>query len=253
MSAEFINRDLKRLKTRFQYRNQNNSDSANGAIDNNFKQGRLGDCWFLATIKSITLNPKLKKILNSQIVQNSDGSITVELKGVGKKYTISKAELEGAKEYSSGDLDVRALEIAVDRYLMETNQRGLFRDKGRTDIEGDYTETALSILFDSKDYKNNYTKIKDCDDDTFNEILRKLQEGKNICCTVFTAYEEDYADIKAIGANNTSQALSGPHMYTVIGADDSFVYIANPWDTSLTFKVTIDEFRKAFYGISIFE
>ena len=109
--------------------------------------------------------------MNDSVKVNSDGSVTVTLKGVNKIYTISKEELESNIQLSSGDGDVRALEIAVNKYFEE--ERGV---RDRLDINGNWMTTAYTILVgdnniaDGKNnilqfYINGCERYKEIDDD----------------------------------------------------------------------------------------
>lgn len=57
--------------------------------------------------------------IKSAIKKNFWGGVSVNLKGVNKTYYISKSEIENAKHLSSGDEDVKAIELAVEHYRKE--------------------------------------------------------------------------------------------------------------------------------------
>lgn len=98
-------------------------------IDNNRKiisDGQIGqvnfagkgtDKWALPVIKAIwDENPN---IISDSIKQNPNGDLEITLKWVNKKYIITSAEIEKAKDsdkYSKWDDDVIALEIAIERF-----------------------------------------------------------------------------------------------------------------------------------------
>ena len=136
MKSKYIKRDLKPLYDRYDiaksgkntlYYDYNMSKSrkiivfpANGKIDSEFNQGKnVQDCWLISAIKSLSINSKGEKMLEDILSVDNNGNVTVQLKGVDKEYTISKEELEGANELAQGDLDVRAIEIAIRRYFYE--------------------------------------------------------------------------------------------------------------------------------------
>ena len=87
----------------------------NGKIDIPFRQGQTGDCWLLAGIQSLSMTPQGKKVLDNAVKVDKQGNATVTLKGVGKTYKVTARDLKCSNELSSGDSDVRALEIAMDR------------------------------------------------------------------------------------------------------------------------------------------
>ncbi len=139
---------------------------ANGRIDD-FKQGRRGDCYFLAAIYSICApNPdgsitEGEKELMQNIQKNADGSYTVKLPGaievreyyesnfdkdkvaITGEYTITAAAINKAKNlagksYAYGDIEVILLELAMEAYRAEiiATRAALGLGNGRDDIAG---------------------------------------------------------------------------------------------------------------------
>ena len=92
-----------------------------------FKQGKLGDCWFLAQLMAYVSTPEGENNIRKRIKTNSDGTYTVTLQHPNlrfqkkeEKYTVTKQEIENRaknRDLSSGDIDVQILEIAFERYL----------------------------------------------------------------------------------------------------------------------------------------
>ncbi len=212
----------------------------NGKIDRNFEQGGVGDCWFLAAIKGISRNPKGLKILNDSIKVNKNGTVTVHLKGVDKTYTISQKEIDNAKELSSGDGDVRALEIAVNRY---------FRDDYKTkygntaSFDGNYEHVAYDILIGQRQSRQFYDKIT-------NEVIDKFNDKEQVYCV---SAHGDKKNIEVKSTSNTEGILTKDHAYTVAHVDSKYVYIINPWDTATELKVDRKTFQNFFTQIESFK
>lgn len=145
---------------------QANTSTANGRIDV-FKQGRRGDCYFLAAIYSICAPngdghmTEGEKELMKNIRNNGDGSYTVKLPGalevkkyyesnfeknkvaICGEYTITAAAVEKAKKlagksYAYGDIEVILLELAMEAYRAEiiATRSALGLGNGRWDIAG---------------------------------------------------------------------------------------------------------------------
>jgi len=79
---------------------------------------------------------------------DSNGNVTVELKGVEKKYVISAEEIEKSNHLASGDPDIRAIELAVDKYLKElayemTDNGDI--DFSSADLNGEYSDFAFQV------------------------------------------------------------------------------------------------------------
>ena len=181
-NADYLNTFVEQLKNRIKAGSRKNTSitKPNGKIDEDFKQGNTGDCWLLASIKAISSRPKGLRILNDSIKVNNDGSVTVTLKGVNKTYTISKEELESNIQLSRGDGDIRALEIAVNKYFEE--KRGL---GDQLDINGNRMFVAYYILTGQGDFDHflphgsrgdhwinpDYYDHKFTDDEIKNEIV----------------------------------------------------------------------------------
>lgn len=212
----------------------------NGKIDHNFEQGGVGDCWFLAAIKGISRNPKGLKILNDSIKINKNGTVTVHLKGVDKTYTISQKEIDNAKELSSGDGDVRALEIAVNRY---------FRDDYKTkygntaSFDENYEHVAYDILIGQRQSRQFYDKIT-------NEVIDKFNDKEQVYCV---SAHGDKKNIEVKSTSNTEGILTKDHAYTVAHVDSKYVYIINPWDTATELKVDRKTFQNFFTQIESFK
>ena len=123
---------------------ENNITDANGNIDD-FKQGKRGDCYLLAAIKSIINTEDGQDILRKNIQENSNGSYTVTLPGaiaarnhyiesgyedkcaITGKYTITASAIEKAKHmsgksYAYGDLEVILFELAMEAFRAEVLQ-----------------------------------------------------------------------------------------------------------------------------------
>ena len=107
-----------------------------------FKQGKLGDCWFLSQLMMYASTQDGENNIRKRIKTNKDGSYTVTLQHPNRryqnkeeKYTITKKDLEDrnkTKEISSGDVDVQILEMAFELYL----KRHLPKDYYPEDFSG---------------------------------------------------------------------------------------------------------------------
>lgn len=116
----------------------------NGKIDA-FRQGKRGDCYFLAAIDSIARTKEGQEILQKNIQKNSNGSYTVTLPGavaarnhyikcgqgdkcaITGQYTITAAAVKKAKSmsgksYAYGDIEVIVLELAMEAFRAEVLQ-----------------------------------------------------------------------------------------------------------------------------------
>lgn len=151
--------------------NANHVANTNDGVFNSSAQGRRGDCYLLAEINAIRNTKAGQAVLKNNIKYNFDKSVTVTLPGAvkirqqyakeGKKcevtgtYRITYDALKKAaglagQSYSKGDLDVIALEIAVENFraeMVKTNKLNGNQNQG-----GLTAESAVSHVSNGSDY-----------------------------------------------------------------------------------------------------
>ena len=229
--------DFKRLKARNTERKENTAVSKpNGKIDIDFKQGNTGDCWLLAGVISLCKKANGKAKLESLIkVNEKTGDVTVTLKGVNKKYTISYDEIKNSNHLSGGDGDMRALELAFDKYIRE-----LAYDKkvmaNQVDIQGNTTYYLYQILFgDGKDFG----KYKPEMNKDFNDPNKSFCIGAGM----FDASPAETVDAMLDSKGKRINFVTG-HAYAVVKTDSKYVYLVNPWDSKETLKIEHERLEK---------
>ena len=150
----------------------------------------------LTAIGNPFLNNELKKygeliVINNDVqyqdgifenVENEDGSVTVYLPGYDFTYTISSQEINASTEYSTGDMDFRAIEIALEHYY-------------------ERHEFGEAILVDGKEYV--YTKMTD-DSGSLSDVTDALG-GKS---TYFEDRPIDSSEFSSIFKNNDLLTIS---------------------------------------------
>ena len=214
---------------------------ANSKIDSEFNQGKnVKDCWLLSAVKSLSLNSKGLKMLNDLISKDENGNVTVQLKGVDKKYTISKEELEGANELAQGDLDVRAIEIAIRRYLQERKVPNLLER-----IKNMFSGPRLRPL---QDYTSDlYKGIHNLSTPYY--ILfgwMMVPNSKPDKAMINNIKSGNYTAVVASLNDYSIEGYFKHHAYAVTGADDKFVYLSDPYKTNTKLKMTHNKFLKFF-------
>ena len=253
-NAKNIDRMVKQLMQRNAERPETDSQNVapNGEVDADFEQGDIGDCWLLASIKAIANTPKGLEILNNSIKVNNDGSVTVTLKGKNKTYTFSKYEITRSSHLSTGDLDVRAIEMAVNKYI--TEEGGLYTYDYAVDINANLASAAFELLtgksisreyefFSNGDYEKHperYGKTKITD-----EKIDNFNKPNHIACV--SALNK--SDLKLMTSSGEEGMLTSNHAYTVVRSDNKYVYLINPWDTSLEIPVDRETFKEFFNTI----
>ena len=224
---------------------------ANGKIDKDFKQGYTGDCWLLAAIKSISMKEKGQKVLNDSIKIDKNGDVIVTLKGGHKSYKFTQKEIAVRTDLSQGDMDVRAIEMAVDQYIKDMGYGDLTNYS--FSIDGNHETFAYKLLlgtfsaYDSEEkckqeiemnknqfYRGQINNIKFDNKkiDSFND------KNKIFCVSTHTMKK----DVKLSSDDESSAILTHNHAYSVLKSDKKFVYLINPWDSSNIFKITREQF-----------
>lgn len=240
MKSKDIDEDLRALFDRHRQtrrgKNYYKLIPANGKIDATFNQGYVMDCWLLSAIKSLSINPKGLDMLNDLISIDDKGNVTVKLKGVGKEYTMSKEELEGANEFAQGDLDVRAIELAVNKYLHEIGDHG-GNKKNEAKINSSRYDIYNGMYRMSTPYYLLFGTTLVDDSKTNKETIEKIKSGEY--STVVLSYNN----------YKTPEGYSKHHIYAVTGADDEFVYLSDPYSPNRKCPIAYSNFIK-FFNIS---
>lgn len=254
-SATYINSFLEKLNDRIKMKDDAWISKPNGKIDEKFGQGNTGDCWLLASIQALAQSPKGLEILNDLVSVDESGNVTVTLKGAGKSYIITPEELAGNQQLGSGDADVRAIEIAMDRYFMEErgiNNWSLWNPATRYDLNGNNANIAFEILT-GEGGRNFLTNslfgrlpdfwFTDSQIDNFNKENHIAVVGAHLKGDLTFAASDGNGDI----------TLHTDHAYAVKGADEKNVFLVNPWDTSKVITVPREIFKDFFNSIDEFD
>ena len=208
------------------------AEKPNCKIDKDFHQGNIGDCWLIASICAIAANKDGLKILNNCIKKNDDGSYTVKFKGSKESFNVTPMEIY-SRDYSTGDMDVRILELAAEKYFNITG------------IDGGRPASALELLLGSNELLRNYAQ-------TFNPIqdskekLQKLIKDPNVVVTAGT--KKPLTELFHESKKSYNDKLPTGHGFAVLDIDNEYVYLKDP-NKSDTLRITIEEFQEKFDNI----
>ena len=110
-----------------------------------YKQGRAGNCYVLASIFALAETPAGRKLLQDSITQGPNGSYTVTFAGdPSVTITVTREDLRDRNDFwGKGDLDVRILEIAVEKYMAQHPERNHGRN---TTLYGGVGGDVLALL-----------------------------------------------------------------------------------------------------------
>lgn len=214
----------------------------NGQVDRRTSQGKAGDCWFLATINAYTSSPEGKKYLNECISKDeATGNITVTLKGVNKTYVITQEEINDHTNYSSGDGDVRAFEIAAQKFFEETPI------SRKADVYGNSSNIGLLFLSESKNIA--FTRDKD----EIKEFTDRMASDRNFKPVAVTAILSSSAGPVFEGVlpdGQTKVTVGSGHAYTLAEVHNNDVYLIDPNNSDERIKISLDQYLAFFNNLS---
>lgn len=223
----------------------NLSNNLDGKIDN-FKQGAVGDCWLLAGITGIVNNNTTRAIIEKECLKTDEnGNRVIRLLGVDKEYTITKKELEANSHFSKGEDDVRAIEIAFEKFFIENE--GYKDHYYKTGISGGFPFDACKILLGNAIHFHDGLN-GEISDDKINDF-----NSRNLICYV-VAHGEDKEEFYPTQAEKIfypNKKIIPKHAYYVARADEENVYLVNPWDTSQEIGLSREKFKEYFNHLEI--
>lgn len=236
-------------------------DTRDGQISN-VKQNATGDCWLLSGINSLSYTEKGKEVIEDALEYSEDG-ITVHLKGAGDYFVPNEVitQTKGLSEYSTGDDDMIAFELAIEK----------FRDQVHDNELAFSFDAPLRIqnMFSSDEYESDGPSIDSGTPDQLNYILTGKvgestldnSEKKEMLDKFSKNNLKDYAlsagtdtEVATKDINGTEIVFSKKHAYSIKDVTDKNVTVVNPWDSSIQMVLSRDTFLEVFdtvYGIDL--
>lgn len=143
-----------------------------------FSQGKLGDCWLLASIKALSESKEGANTIKNSIKDNGNGTFTVSFKGApDKKYTISEKEINENKALSMGDKDIKILELAVKKWKQETENKDLVGGKFADIKKLFLAKSTMNFCTAQTSYSSEEMKNKSFT--ILKKVVDKMPDGQN--------------------------------------------------------------------------
>lgn len=209
--------------------------NADGKLFNkSVEQGGEGDCWLLAFLYSASKNKTFTNAYKNNI-KNDKHNETYTIKMRDKEYTYTYEQILNAKEFSSGDMDIRVLEMAVRDFYAKEFGENMYNPMA----QGGFMQTAT--LFFGVDNLENIFSVDSIGENL--DIYLNLIKSKNCICTTSTK-EEDCVAIDSVTGEIVK--IDSNHELSLLDADDKYVYIINTQNTTSKLKLDINTFKTKF-------
>lgn len=246
----------------------------------NVKQGQQDDSWLLSGLKSLSATKHGKKIIRDSM-RATDGGVVIKFKGIGKEYNITNKEInrvaneyvtlfddEGKvkgykKNYSSGDGDVLAFELAFKKYQSDLR---LGKIKANPDLpkcanqfssHDNLSETDVSqfyYLLTGKlptEIKNNLFNIDE--KSKLDVFIAKFANNSDNMSATFKFKDDGSGALSVKSIFNSDIKLYTSKVYSIKKINDKFVIFVDPRNTAVHIRMPIEEFKQKFGEIYSFD
>lgn len=236
----------------------------NEAIDDSKQNPYEGDCWLLTGLNSLKSTTKgqiaIRNAIEIAVEDDPNSDIIVHLKGVNKHYRLTREEIiNNQDKLSSGDADVKAVELAIRKYREEIIKSGKGKDQlnstyqnfcgtcnPKSPNEGGTPDELIFYLTGIKP-EATYVKYDDPQYEKYNtttpdEILNKVKTNPDNYAT-WVGYNE-------IRVDSNGNKYQYAHACAIAKVTEDAVYTVDPEDSSKILKKNKAEFIKSIYEIT---
>lgn len=235
-------------------------------------QGKAGDCGVISAINSLSMTEFGREAIKNAVSVDEAGNITVKFAAIGQEYTVTPSELNKSR-FTTGDPDVRAIEIAYEKLMQDVNNGTLVRDNSapyyiygtdetkynsnhRSELStGTYPSSVYYMLTGIKCSQYPYQT----DTARFDSLDRMEQDG-SVGMSVAYLPQRTSANVNMSTKNNQHKVKDAFgndvdvyefHHYAVKESDtlpngERIVTIVNPWDSSQEIVLNQDTFLACF-------
>lgn len=239
----------------------------------NVKQGAQQDSWLLAGLKSMAATNEGKKVIKNSM-KSVDNGVVIKFQGVNKEYSVTNKEIKQAsreyltsfaedgkvkgfkKNYSSGDGDVLAFEIAFKKYQDDLKNGRIMANKdlpnyaNQFSSKGNLSETELSQCYYFLT-GNKPVELKNDSSDKeqglkLDKFLADFTKNSDNMAAGFTFKDEGkgVANVRTNLSMNIGFATD--KTYAIKKISDRFVTFVDARNTAIEIKMPLFEFKNKF-------
>lgn len=247
------------------------------------QQGEIGDCWLLGDAVSLSLTKQGKESIKNAIDYNHLGTsddpyIVYLINTEGKKIEISLTEEElqnyKRKKYSNGDIDIKMLEVAIEKYFDSERAKGIefanneeLLDGGIPNV-GKYSVTWMLTGQSGKgltsstirdEFKDSFSPLTKDTVTTAMEHYADNQSNIAFTCSFSGTSVEKESSKPSLFGFLFDKPLIGNHCYTVSGVikncngNIELVRCLNTHDTHKEILIPYEKFLSSVDQISYIE
>lgn len=260
--------------------------AGNGVYDVDSRQGNIGDCGLLSTLRALRNSEAGQKALSEVMnydAENGSWSFNFKTKDFDgtNPIVVTKTEVDeavAAKRISKGDDDVSATELAVEKYFMQIGKDTENNTKDKTmkqiaDIQNRARDKRAAAGMEDKGYLDGISpyigylftgkvpELMKATDESMKQRAQEFLTNFDAATDMLVFSQINSAGVAESGGDSIytmigdDQVLQN-HAYTVCGVDGNNVTLRESNNPAATIVVTMDELlncagKNSFYGLDL--
>ncbi len=233
-------------------------DESDGKISD-LRQGRIGDCWLISSLKGLSLTECGSKLIQNAIIKNEDGSYTVKFDGIDAQYNIAQDEIIEARQSrccSEGDIDGVIIELAMKKAREEHEPvmnaiRNFSYDINKLvkNRSGNHSPLTYGSLSDTLKYLSGADVITARNlpllNSGINDFYEKFQSNpeNTVAIAHFLNLNPFQGSLKS-ESGGFKLVDFGEHTFCITEISDETITMVDPYDTALSLEMSKEEFEE---------
>lgn len=240
-------------------------------IISDMRQRGIGDCWLIASLKSLSMSEGGSKVINNAIKKNEDGSYTVTMSGINSQYTITMDEIIERTQSDTctiGDIDATIIELAFEKARADKEPilntiRNFSYDISKFFKKGGGNKTPLTfgnladvikfLTGDKVSYVVNTPFTKSSIDDFYEKFQNNPSNTIAVAHFLNLNLFEDNLDGEIYGGGNIELTDFGMHVFSIKSINDDTIKIIDPSNTKFSYEMSKEEFKDKIAYIEYYQ